>query len=313
MPKPDVLLPGAYPDHDMKALDARFTLHRLWEAEDRDAFLKDAADVVRGIATRGDLGANAELIAALPKLEIIACNGVGVDAVDLEAAREHGVKVTNTPDVLSGEVADMTLLLMLATARKLPQADRFTRSGGWAKGGFPLAHRMFGKRLGSVGLGRIGQEIAKRAQAFDMEVAYSGRSKKDDIPFAFYATPAELAADSDFLVVIVPGGPETNNLIGAAVFEALGPEGIFVNIARGSVVDEAALLDALEQGKIRGAGLDVFHNEPNIDPRFLTLDNVVLQPHQGSATGETRRAMGQLVIDNLEAHFAGKPLLTPVG
>ncbi len=313
MSKPDVLMPGAYPAPDMAALEASFTLHRMWEAPNKDAFLKDKAPVIRGIATRGDLGASAEMIAALPNLEVIACNGVGVDAVDLAAARAAGVAVTNTPDVLSGDVADMTLLLMLATARKLPQADRFTRGGDWAKGGFGLAHRMFGKRLGIVGLGRIGQEIAKRARAFDMEIAYTGRSEKPDLPFKFYPDPVALAAASDFLVVIVPGGAATNAMIGTDVFEALGPEGIFVNIARGSVVDEAALLDALEQNRIRGAGLDVFNNEPDIDPRFLKLENVVLQPHQGSATGETRRAMGQLVIDNLEAHFSGKPLLTPVG
>lgn len=312
MPNPTVLLAGAYPAQDMKALEARFTLLRYWEAEDKAAFLQTHAPDVRALATRGDLGADKSLIDALPQLEIIACYGVGVDAIDLKAAAARSVPVTNTPDVLTGDVADMALALMLATARGLPQADRFVRSGDWATNTYPLKARMFGKRLGIVGLGRIGQAIAKRAAAFDMEIAYFSRAPKAGQPYRHVASITDLAAESDFLVVALAGGPDTAGLIDAEVFRALGPDGIFVNIARGSVVDEPALLDALESGTIRGAGLDVMAGEPDIDPRFFALENTVLQPHQGSATVETRKAMGALVCDNLAAHFAGKPLLTPV-
>ncbi len=312
MAHPSVLLVTPYPARDMEALERRFAVHRLWEAPDRDAYLAEHAPHLRAIATNGERGASAELIASLPALEIIACYGVGVDAIDFPAARARGIAVTNTPGVLTDDVADLALALMLATARQMPQAERHIRDGRWPSGPYPLAARMSGKRLGIVGLGRIGQAIARRAEAFGMEVAYYSRAAKPDFAHRHYATIPELASGSDFLVAALAGGPDTLGLIGADAFAALGPEGVFVNVARGSVVDEAALLDALEQGRIRGAGIDVMLNEPDIDPRFLKLDNVVLQPHQGSATTETRAAMGDLVVANLAAHFEGNPLLTPV-
>jgi lactate dehydrogenase-like 2-hydroxyacid dehydrogenase len=310
---PDILMIGAYPDWDMEALARDYRVHRLWEAADKTALIAQAAPAIRAVATRGDLGADAELIAALPKLEIIGCFGVGVDGIDLAAAKARGIKVTNTPDVLTGDVADLAIGLMIAAARLFPKGDRFVRDGKWRDGApWPLASRVFGKRLGIVGMGRIGQAIAKRAAAFDMDIAYSGRSKREGLPYTFFDNPVDLAARSDVLVASLAGGAATKGLIGADAFKALGSEGIFVNVARGSVADEAALLAALETKTIKSAGLDVYLNEPDIDPRFFALENAVLLPHVGSGTTETRKAMGKLVRDNLAAHFAGKPLLTEV-
>ncbi len=297
---------------DTEALERDFVVHRYWQVPDKPALLKSIAGEVRAIATRGDLGVSAEVMNALPKLEIISCFGVGVDAIDLNAAKAKKVHVTNTPDVLTEDVADLAFALMLGIARQIPQADRFTRLGHWTKGTFQLLNRVNHKRLGIVGLGRIGLAIAKRAEGFSMEISYCTRTRRTDVPYQHYATPAELAAQCDYMIAILPGGAATQNVIDGKVFEALGPKGFFINVARGSVVDEEALLQALEQRKIAGAALDVYWNEPNINPRFLALNNVVLHPHGGSGTVETRQAMGQLVRDNLSAHFAGRPLLTPV-
>jgi lactate dehydrogenase-like 2-hydroxyacid dehydrogenase len=312
MTKPTLLMTGVYPDADMAALAADYDIVRLWEADDADAVLKQVGPQVRALATRGDLGASRELIGKLPALEMIGCFGVGTDGIDRSATRPRGIKISNTPDVLTEDVADLALALMLAVARKMVRGDAFTRDGSWSKGNMELVTRVNGKRLGIVGLGRIGKAIARRAQAFNMSISYFGRHKQDDASFTYYAELAALAANSDFLVAIVPGGAATANLITADVLAALGPEGYFINVARGSVVDELALLQALERGVIKGAGLDVFWHEPTISPRFAVLDNVVLHPHHGSGTVETRRAMGQLVRDNLAAHFAGRPLLTEV-
>lgn len=309
---PDLLVMGPYTDEELAALARHFTVHRLWEAPDREAFLAAIAPKVRAIGTRGEIGASAELIAMLPRLEIIACHGVGTDAIDLGAARARGIRVTNTPDVLTEDVADMGWALLLATARRIPCGDRYVRSGAWAKGHMPLTRRVQGKRLGIVGLGRIGSAVARRAAGFGMQVAYSGRSRHADAPWTWHPDPVALARESDFLIVCAAGGERTRNLIGAEALKALGPEGIVVNIARGSVVDETALLAALRDGTIAAAGLDVFWNEPRIDPAFATLENVVLQPHNASGTIETRAAMGRLVRENLVAHFAGQKLPTPV-
>jgi D-3-phosphoglycerate dehydrogenase len=303
---------GDYPPWDMEALDKDYIVHRYWEQPDKEAFLRGPAREVRAIATRGDLGAAKPLIDALPALEIIACFGVGVDGIDLEAARARGIRIVNTPDVLTEDVADLAFALMLGIARQIPQGDRFVRAGQWVKGAFPLMTRFNGKRLGLIGLGRIGSAIARRAEGFGMKIAYHTRTKCEDVAYVHHATAADLARNSDFLVAILPGGAATRNIVDAEVLEALGPTGFFINVARGSVADEEALLSALEERKIAGAALDVFWNEPDINPRFFTLDNVVLHPHTGSGTVETRKAMGQLVRDNLAAHFAGKPLLTPV-
>ena len=310
-PRPDVLMLGPYPDWDMRPLAEAYRLHKLWEASG-SATLDESRDFIRAIATRGELGASKTLIDMLPALEMIACYGVGTDAIDLRAARERGIRVTNTPDVLTGDVADIAVGLALAIMRRLPAGDAHVRSGAWAKGNMGLVSRFHGKKVGIVGFGRIGSAVARRVSGFDVEVGYFNRSPRLDMPQLFFADLLALAAWSDILIVTLSGGASTHKLIDAEVFKALGPTGFLVNVSRGSTIDEPALLDALESGTIAGAGLDVFWNEPSIDPRFAALDTVLLQPHHGSGTVETRQAMGQLVRDNLAAHFAGRPLLTPV-
>jgi len=297
--------------HVMEALDSDFTVHRLWEAADRQALLKEVGANVRGIATNGHLGADSALMDALPGLEIIGCYGVGVDAIDLAHAAKRGIIVTNTPDVLNDDVANMAIALLLATSRQICLGDRYVREGRWLKGAMHLTHAIRGRQLGILGLGRIGKDIARKAEAFDMKIAYHGRSRQD-VPYAYYADLVEMARDSDFLVAICPGGPATDKIVNRAVLDAIGPEGTFINVARGSVVDEPALVAALKDGRLGAAGLDVFAAEPNVPEELLTMDQVVLQPHAASATHETRRAMGDLVVENLRAHFAGKSAVTPV-
>ncbi len=293
-----------------QALNAAYTVHRLWEAKDRAAMLAEIAPRVRGMATSGSTGANAALIDALPGLEIIACFGVGVDAVDTAHCQVKGVIVTNTPDVLTDEVADLAIGLTLATLRRIPQGDAFVRGGHWPTGKFPLADKLGGKTMGILGFGRIGQAIAKRAEICGVSVVYSGPRAKPDLPQRYYADLAEMAAAIDILMIACPGGPETERLVDARVLAALGPQGYVINIARGSVVDEPALVEALVQGRLKGAGLDVFANEPQVPEALFKLENVVLQPHVGSATHQTRAAMGALMVQNLAAHFAGLPLPT---
>jgi len=308
----DILMTGPYPDWDMADLEAKYRVHKLWQAEDKDALIASHAGAIRGIATRGELGASAALMAKLPKLEIVSCYGVGIDAIDLTYARANGIRVTNTPDVLTEDVADIGIGLLLAVARKIPLADAYVRDGSWRKGNMGLVTRVCGKRLGIVGMGRVGAAVAKRAAAFDCTISYFDNRKRDDLPYTFVSDLLELARDSEFLIVTLAGGESTKHIINAAVLAALGADGIVINISRGSTVDETALLAALESSAIKGAGLDVFWNEPTIDERFLKLSNVVLQPHHASGTVETRKAMGQLVRDNLAAHFGGQTLLTPV-
>lgn len=309
---PHVLMTGTYPEWDMAPMQAAYTLHRLWEAPDRDAFVAAHAGDIRAIATRGELGASAELIAALPKLELVACYGVGTDAIDLAACRARGIRVSNTPDVLNGDVADLAVGLTLALQRRIAAGDRFVRSGAWADGALPLATRVFGQRVGIAGFGRIGSTIARRLSGFDVELGYFSRTARADSPHRHFASLAAMADWCDVLIVILPGGEATRGIVDAEVLRALGPQGWLVNVSRGTTVDEGALLQALESRSIAGAALDVFLNEPRIDPRFAALDNVVLTPHHGSGTEQTRRAMGELVRRNLEAHFAGQPLITPV-
>jgi lactate dehydrogenase-like 2-hydroxyacid dehydrogenase len=296
-------------------LRAAYALHERLNETDPAAFAAIAPQV-RGIAASGDSRVSAELIAQLPALEIISVMGVGYDGIDVAAAKARGVVVTHTPDVLNDDVADLALGLMLSAARQLPAADRWVRSGQWAaQGNMPLARKMSGARLGLVGMGRIGQAIAHRALAFGMGIAYTARSARPQLPYRFVPSAALLAAEVDFLVAITPGGAGTRKLIDATVLSALGKgrgEGIFVNVARGSVADEAALVDALEQGVIAGAGLDVFEHEPEVPERLRALPQVVLTPHIGSATAHTRQAMADLAAANLAAHFAGRPLPSPV-
>lgn len=313
-PKPHVLQMGPYPDWDIDRLETRFTLHRYYEATDQAAFVAGLAPRIRAIATRGELGADAALIGALPHLEIIAVYGVGYDAVDLDTARARGIRVTNTPDVLTEDVADFGLAMMLAASRGLVGGEAWVRSGDWARRGlYPLATRVFGKRVGILGLGRIGAQVARRCAAFDMDIAYCDLAPRDGAgAWAFEPDPVALAARSDFLFVTVTGGAATKGIVNADVLAALGPDGMLINISRASTVDEPALLAALESGALGFAALDVFESEPNLDPRFLALGNVLLQPHIASGTVETRKAMGRLVHDNLTAHFDGRPLPTPV-
>ena len=276
----------------------------------------EIAPKIRAIFASGESKVSAELIANLPALEIISVMGVGYDGIDVAAAIARGVVVTHTPDVLNDDVADLAIGLMLSTARQLPAADRYVRSGLWPQGPMPLARKLSGARIGIVGMGRIGQAIAQRALGFNMTVAYTARSAKPALPWAYWPDAVSLAAVSDFLVVITPGGAGTRKLINAEVLAALGEsspqKGILVNVARGSVVDEAALIEALEQGVIAGAGLDVFEREPNVPERLRALPQVVLTPHIGSATGQTRQAMADLAFDNLQCQLSGQPVRTPV-
>ena len=312
MSKPEILMIGPYPAWDMGPLESDYHVHRLWEAADRDAHIAQAAPGIRAIATRGELGANAALIDALPGLEIISCYGVGTDAIDLARAKARNVHVTNTPEVLTKDVADMALALILAVLRKIPRGDSYVRSGLWTEKNMELATSLTAKTVGVLGFGRIGRAVAQRAVAFETKIAYSDVAPASGVAHEFYPDAVTLAKASDILVVTVAGGPATKNIVGEKVLEALGPQGVLINVARGTTVDESALVDALSKGGIGGAGLDVFWNEPHIDKRLLEFPNVIVQPHQSSGTVETRKAMGQMVRDNLAAHFAGRPLLTPV-
>jgi len=310
--KPEVLAVSKLSPLYLAHLQGACTLHdRLHELD--PAALAEAAPRIRAIAASGESKVPASLIAQLPALEIISVMGVGYDGVDVAAAQARGIPVTHTPDVLNDDVADLALGLMLSAARQLPAADRHVREGRWAATGpMPLARKMSGARLGIVGMGRIGQAIATRALAFGMSIAYTARNARPALPYRYLPDASALAAESDYLVLITPGGAGTRKLIDAAVLQALGPKGIVINVARGSVIDEAALIDALERGVIAGAGLDVFENEPHVPERLRALPQVVLTPHIGSATQQTRQAMADLAFGNLSAHFAGKPLLSPV-
>jgi lactate dehydrogenase-like 2-hydroxyacid dehydrogenase len=292
-------------------LRAVFNLHDRLHETDPAAFAKIAPSI-RAIAASGESKVPATLIAQLPALEIISVFGVGYDGVDVAAAKARHVMVTHTPNVLNDDVADLAMGLMLAAARQLPAADRYVKEGQWPKGPMPLARKVSGARLGIVGMGRIGQAIAQRALAFNMSVAYTARSAKANIPHAYYPNATALAAESDYLVVITPGGEGTRKLINAEVLKALGTKGILVNVARGSVVDETALIDALQNGVIGGAGLDVFEAEPNVPEALRALPHVVLAPHIGSATQQTRQAMADLAFNNLKSHFDGHAVHTPV-
>ncbi len=309
--RPHILLMGEYPSWDLDDLASKYTVHRFWEISDKEAFLKEYGPLIRGIGTRGDLGASRALIEQLPNLEIIACYGVGTDAIDLDAAKARNIAVTNTPDVLTGDVADLAIGLALATCRRIPAGDNHVREGHWPSGPLPLVNRFHGKKLGICGFGRIGKTVARRAFGFDMDIGYFDIQKSDD-QYRFFSNLEDLAQWSEILIVTLAGGPSTHNLINKKVLHALGPNGFLINVSRGSTVDEAALLEALRTKAIAGAALDVFMNEPNINSEFMTLPNIVLQPHHASGTIETRKEMGQLVRDNLDAHFASRPLLTQV-
>lgn len=314
MDKVHILQMKPYPTWDEEALNEKFIVHRYFEVEDRSRFLSEHGDTIRGIATRGDTGADGALIAALPKLEIIAVYGVGFDAVDLDAAGACGIRVTNTPDVLTKDVADLGIAMMLAQARGLVGADAWVKSGKWAGGErYPLQTRVHGKRAGILGMGRIGYEVARRLVPFDMPIFYCDLQPRQFAQeWTFMRSAQDLAEAVDILFVTLAASASTRHIVGERVISALGPDGMLINISRASNVDEAALLDALETGMLGAAALDVFDGEPAINPRFLSLDNVLLQPHHASGTVETRRAMGALMLQNLLAHFEGRELPTPV-
>ncbi|WP_343316132.1 2-hydroxyacid dehydrogenase [Brucella sp. BE17] len=287
-------------------LDAGYKVHRLYRAEEKTE-IEAALGKIRAVVTGGGSGLSNEWIARLPALGIIAINGVGTDKVDLEFARDRGVNVTTTPGLLSDDVADIGIILMLDLLRHVTAGDGFVREGRWARGeAFSLGVSPKGKRIGVLGLGQIGRSMARRAEAFGMQVHYWNRSPVENTDWIAHASPVELAKNSDVLAVCVAANPSTANIVNADVLAALGSKAYLVNVSRGSVVDEDALLDALENGVIAGAGLDVFVNEPTIRDEFLSAPNTVLMPHQGSATVETRIAMGELVLENIQAFFAGQ-------
>jgi lactate dehydrogenase-like 2-hydroxyacid dehydrogenase len=312
--KVDVLLPTPMSPKVMAALDAAFVVHRAWEAEDKERFIDTIGGSLRGVAIGLHARIDRALMERLPKLEIVANFGVGYDSVDVKAAAERGVIVTNTPDVLTEEVADTALGLLLMTAREFSAAERYLRAGRWAKEGpYRLTPAtMRDRTVGIIGLGRIGMAIARRLEAMLVPVVYHNRSPRTDVPYRHYPDLKSMAADVDTLMIVLPGGAATKNLVDAEILKALGPNGILINIGRGSVVDQPALIDALGNGTILAAGLDVFAKEPHVPEALMALPNAVLLPHVASASVHTRDAMGQLVADNLISWFErGKPL-TPV-
>ncbi|MDW4498793.1 2-hydroxyacid dehydrogenase [Sulfitobacter sp. D35] len=308
----DTLAIGNYSDEDQKALQEKSAVF-IGSTDDLDGLEPGQREAIRAVAFKGHKPFGPAQMDLLPNLGLIANYGVGYDAIDIDAASARGVKVTNTPDVLNDDVADLAVAMLIMQGREMRQASEWARSGQWKdKGEYRLNRKVSGGVAGIVGLGRIGRDIADRLAAFKMEIHYFARSEKETPGWTYHADPVSLAKAVDYLVVALVGGPDTEKFVSKEVIEALGPRGIIVNISRGTTIDEAAMLDALEQGKIAGAALDVFLNEPDIDARFYDLDNVVIQPHQGSGTVETRAAMGQLQRDNVTAFLAGKDLLTPV-
>lgn len=299
----DVLIAGRLPPNVLPQLEAGFRLHTLpADAAAADVMLAELGPSIRALLTNAAQGAPESLLAALPNLEIISSSGVGTDALNLAIAEARGIHLGTTPGVLTDDVADAGIMLMLAASRRLLPAVRNVREGKWLRD-LELSNRVTGKRLGIFGLGQIGQAVARRAAAFDMTIGYHQRTPNPQVPYRYFDSLRELAADSDFLMVIVPGGAATENMINGEILDALGPDGILVNIGRGTTVDEPELIRALQSGRIRAAGLDVLANEPHVPPAMLELDNLVLIPHYASGTTETRLAMGQRVADNLLEYF----------
>jgi lactate dehydrogenase-like 2-hydroxyacid dehydrogenase len=314
MKSQDVLMPAKGMALIEDEISARLPLHRLWLEPNPDLWLAEWGPRIRAVAMTG---AHAPLDEAYmrqyPNLEVISSFGVGYDNIDAKAAARLGIIVTNTPGVLDDEVADTALGLMIMTVRQLPQAEQYLRAGQWsAKGAYPLSPSLRGRTVGILGLGRIGRAIATRVGAFGLDVVYHGRHAQADVPYRYYPSLVDLAKASDVLIVVAPGGPGTRHIVNAEVLEALGPDGVLINIARGSLVDEKALIEALRTGKILAAGLDVFENEPSVPEELIALDNAVLLPHVGSASVKTRRAMAECVVSNVLAWADGKPPLTPV-
>ena len=313
MTKPTLLALTSLFPQQMDELEQHFDVVRLYKENNPETKLNEVKDDVTAVIATMNNPVRESLINALPNLEIISLCSVGFDNVELQAAKAQGVVVTNTPDLVTDDTADTAMALILAVSRRIVEADAFVRIGRWEnRGKLPHGRSLTGKKVGIVGLGRIGQAIAKRCEAFGMDIAYHGRKKKEDVQYPFYSDVNELARVSDYLVLSCPGGEETRHMIGKGVFESLGEHSFLINVSRGSVVDEKALVQALQAHKIAGAGLDVFENEPVVPDELKTMDNVVMLPHIGTATVETRTAMGDLVVKNLLAHIDGKDVLTPV-
>ncbi len=314
MTKRHLLMTGPLMRMVMQQLDAAFEVHRLWEAADPDALIAEVGDKIEAIAVGMHSNVDGPLMSRLPNLKIVSNFGVGYDTVDAKWAGKNGIYVTNTPDVLTEEVADTALGLILSTVRQLSESERYLRAGRWEKDGpFPLSKATLrDRRVGIIGLGRIGKAIAKRLDAFRVPVVYHGRSEQAQVDYGYYPDLAKMARDVDILVNVAPGGPATHHMINAAILDELGPDGILINVGRGSVVDEKALVAALKDGRILSAGLDVFESEPHVPAELIAMEHVVLLPHVGSASVFTRNQMGQLVVDNITTYFeTGKPI-TPV-
>ncbi len=308
-----LLLMGPLLPSIMATLESTYTVHRYWEAADQPALLSKISADCTGVVTDGGRGVEAAVLEQLPGVKIVSVFGVGVDAVDLDYCAKQGIPVTNTPDVLSDDVADMAIALALSVSRQLVNGDAYARAGRWpTDGAMPLTRRVMGKRAGIFGMGSIGRALAKRLEGFDMQISYCNRSEKADSGYRFEPSLQALAESVDYLFVTASATPGSVGAVNAAVLDALGKDGYLINVSRGTLVDEPVLVSYLREGKIAGAGLDVFAAEPTIPEALFALDNVVLQPHNASGTWETREAMGKLVLDNLAAHFSDQPLLTPV-
>ena len=307
----NLLIMTEMPQYFVSLADKNFNTFKLWTKENEDHYLSEIKTEVDAIAVMGGYKITPELMKGMPNLKIIACYGVGYDAIDINCAKSLGIKVTNTPEVLNDEVADTAIALMLCVYKKIVAADNFARNNSWVKGEFPLTKKFTGTKLGIVGMGRIGKAIAKRAEAFDCKISYHSRNKKD-VKYKYYSDLNALAKDVDTLCVITPGGKETEKLINKEILSSLGKNGVLVNVARGSVIDQDELIHFLENNLILAAGLDVYINEPNIPSELINLENTVLLPHIASGTVETRNAMGQLVFDNIENYFQNKPLISEV-
>ncbi|CAK8574768.1 unnamed protein product [Lathyrus sativus] len=293
-------------------LNKRYNLLRAWDFPQKSNLVSQHAASIRAVVGSSVAGADSEFIDSLPKLEIVSSFSVGVDKIDLNKCKEKGIRVTNTPDVLTDDVADLAIGLILTLLRRICECDRFVRTGNWKSGDYKLTTKFSGKNVGIIGLGRIGTAIAKRAEGFNCPISYYSRTQKQESKYKYYPSVVELASNNDILIVACPLTEQTHHIINREVINALGPKGFLINIGRGKHVDEPELVSALLEGRLGGAGLDVFENEPHVPEELFGLDNVVLLPHIGSATVETRTAMADLVLGNLEAHFLGKPLLTPL-
>ena len=311
--KKTILALGTLLPAEMNELEKHYDLIRLWKEADPEAALQNHKnDIVGILSSYTGMPVTRRIMEALPNVSMIGHFGMGVDLIDLAAAKERHISISNTPDILAPDTADIALSLMLTVSRRIVEADMYVRVGKWPNGAFPLATSMGQKRVGIVGMGRIGQAIARRCEGFDMTISYHGPREKKDVKYQYYADLRQLAENSDFLVLACPGGPETRHIINTKILKTLGPKGYVINVARGSVINTEDLLIALSNRDIAGAGLDVYETEPDVPQALISMDNVVLLPHIGSATAETRGAMGQLVISNILAHFEGRPLLTPV-